>query len=109
MATIKSKGIINHGSSGSYSTGPTDDAQLVRKNKLNSTMYFILLFILVPREGLEPPLLSEVDFESTASTISPPGQSVLYYNQIQILLTKLGASGRTRTGTPYSLKDLCTI
>lgn len=30
--------------------------------------------IVVPREGLEPPRLAAVDFESTASTIPPPGQ-----------------------------------
>ena len=29
---------------------------------------------MVPLEGLEPPLLSEADFESAASTIPPQGQ-----------------------------------
>ncbi len=32
---------------------------------------------LVPVEGLEPPLLSEADFESAASTIPPQGQELI--------------------------------
>ncbi len=35
------------------------------------------LFEMVPLEGLEPPLLSEADFESAASTIPPQGHWVV--------------------------------
>ena len=42
---------------------------------------------LVPLEGLEPPLLSEADFESAASTIPPQGPKLLFAVLLALLYT----------------------
>ena len=57
-----------------FNVGPSRQIQPCVFFRKNAAIPGLALKAMVPLEGLEPPLLSEADFESAASTIPPQGQ-----------------------------------